>query len=302
MTAHGASGYASGMARSVLGFRYPKVKNERLAKALTRALLERGPVPVPYGEYELATKYGPLRVRSITPSSSGRGVWFHTAFENPDLAKEGGLFYLNEYSGKWNHLFEYVDDVPGSIAAFNRLLDSVEARDPRGRSSGRSGGRGSVRPGLFVTFRNHQGLIQRGVVERRADAKVHGPNAWHVQSHGVRWVLNKDDMLTTSTVAGRSGGQSDVDARNRATSDREIAEWLANPPEKALVYYSDDMRSVHNWMGVKMGDIVRVGKVTRRFGGKVQAVGVRGTNGVGYHGICNLTGGTYCKLRRVKSR
>jgi len=88
--------------------------------------------------------------------------------------------------------------------------------------------------------------------------------------------------------------------RNRETSKKEMAAWLSDPPEHAFVYYSEDMREVRNGMGVKMGDIVSRGKVARKLnGGRSQSIRVRGTNGVVYVGNCNLTGGTYCRLRRA---
>jgi hypothetical protein len=102
---------------------------------------------------------------------------------------------------------------------------------------------------------------------------------------------------------GRAAGSEGSDTpKNRETSEREIAAWLSSPPNEAMVYYSDDMRSVMNWMGVKMGDIVRRGPEVKRWnGGKTRSVQVHGTNGVDYHGICNMTGGTYCRLRRIAS-
>lgn len=102
---------------------------------------------------------------------------------------------------------------------------------------------------------------------------------------------------------GRSNGTDtsswDTPA-NRALSKKEIDTWLSDPPEHAFVYYSEDMREVRNWMGVKMGDIVARGKVARKLnGGRSQSIRVRGTNGVLYVGNCNLTGGTYCRLRKA---
>jgi len=102
---------------------------------------------------------------------------------------------------------------------------------------------------------------------------------------------------------GRSSGTTESSwdtPRNREASKKEMAAWLSDPPEHAFVYYSEDMREVRNWMGVKMGDIVAKGKVARKLnGGRSQSIRVRGTNGVVYVGNCNLTGGTYCRLRRA---
>lgn len=65
-----------------------------------------------------------------------------------------------------------------------------------GRASGRR--RPSIRAGMFVTFRNHGGAMQQGVVAGRADKKTFGAGAWNVDSYGTRWVLNKDDILSVS--------------------------------------------------------------------------------------------------------
>lgn len=102
---------------------------------------------------------------------------------------------------------------------------------------------------------------------------------------------------------GRASGTTESSwdtPRNREMSKKEIAAWLSDPPEHAFVYYSKDMREVRNWMGVKMGDIVAKGKVAWKLnGGRSQSIRVQGTNGMVYVGNCNLTGGTYCRLRRA---
>jgi len=101
-------------------------------------------------------------------------------------------------------------------------------------------------------------------------------------------------------AASKKGASAGSEERNRETSRKEIDAWMKSPPDRALVYYNDKLTEVSNWMGVKMGDIVHRGKVQSRWsGGRVQAIRVRGTNGASYHGVCNLTGGNYCRLRRM---
>lgn len=87
---------------------------------------------------------------------------------------------------------------------------------------------------------------------------------------------------------------------NKAKGKLEAYEFMRNPPDKLFAYYSNDMRRVTTFTGDKLGDIVWRGSVVRGFGGgKTQAIRVRGINGVMDHGRCNLTGGTYCRLRRM---
>ncbi len=89
---------------------------------------------------------------------------------------------------------------------------------------------------------------------------------------------------------------------NRAKEALAVHEFMRDKPEHVFAYYSNDMRTVQLWSKKStVGDIVWRGARHRRMGGEVQAIRVRGYNGVMYHGICNLTGGTYCRLRRMSS-
>lgn len=87
---------------------------------------------------------------------------------------------------------------------------------------------------------------------------------------------------------------------NRAKGKLEAYEFKHHPPDKFFAYY--DMRKlvVTTFTGDKLGHIVWVGATQRGFGGgKSQSIRVRGINGVMYAGRCNMTGGTYCNLRRM---
>lgn len=78
--------------------------------------------------------------------------------------------------------------------------------------------------------------------------------------------------------------------------------WLVDVPENAFLYYDKDMTHVTGWMGDVRGRIFWRGAVQRKLGGgRSQAIRVEGTNGTTYHGVANLTGGTYVRLRLVKS-
>jgi hypothetical protein len=87
---------------------------------------------------------------------------------------------------------------------------------------------------------------------------------------------------------------------NKALSKLEVYEFIHNPPDKVFAYYDKSMTKVTTWMGDKLGDIIWRGQQVQRWNyGRTQAIRVRGVNGVMYAGHCNLTGGTYCRLRRM---
>lgn len=78
--------------------------------------------------------------------------------------------------------------------------------------------------------------------------------------------------------------------------------WLVDVPEHAFLYYDPAMTQVTGFMGDARGRIVWKGAVQRKFGGgRSQAIRVEGTNGASYHGVANLTGGNYVRLRLVKA-
>jgi hypothetical protein len=55
------------------------------------------------------------------------------------------------------------------------------------------------------------------------------------------------------------------------------------------------------WVVATVGTMLG-SRLTKKWGGKRQNITVRGTNNVMYAGVCNLTGGTYCRLKRIKGR
>ncbi len=106
-----------------------------------------------------------------------------------------------------------------------------------------------------------------------------------------------EEYKAIATRAGISRAPS-----NRAREALAVHEFMRDKPEHVFAYYSDDMRTVQLWSKKStIGDISWRGAVQRRMGGKVQAIRVRGYNGVMYGGIANLSSGTYVRLRRLAS-
>jgi len=104
------------------------------------------------------------------------------------------------------------------------------------------------------------------------------------------------DRTIISAMAGHR------DTTNEEKSQIEDFEWRMYPPSRAFGYYDAAMTKITGFMGNVLGRIIWKGSVTRAFGGKRQNITIVGTNNVMYAGVCNLTGGTYCRLKRIKGR
>jgi hypothetical protein len=92
---------------------------------------------------------------------------------------------------------------------------------------------------------------------------------------------------------------------NRAMGKLELHRFMSSPPDHLFTYYKHEARvgeAITNWMGDVLGHVTYRGRETRPFGGRVVRIRMRGRNGVDYAGTCNLSSGTYCRLRRVQSR
>lgn len=90
---------------------------------------------------------------------------------------------------------------------------------------------------------------------------------------------------------------------NEERSALEVFEFLRDRPEKYFAYYTDDLTAVTTWMGDKLGDIVYRGpayKVGFWPGATMRRVRVVAITGDRYAGVCNISGGTYCRLKRMK--
>lgn len=101
------------------------------------------------------------------------------------------------------------------------------------------------------------------------------------------------------TQIERVAGEPAPTNEERALADQY--EWIVDVPERAFLYYDMDKAVVTGFMGDVRGEIVWRGVVQRRLGGKTQAIRVHATNGATYHGIANLTGGNYVRLRLAKA-
>ena len=131
-------------------------------------------------------------------------------------------------------------------------------------------------------------------IRRRIDAYEKARRAFDPRRFEKGGSYSSADVTAISKVAGVR------QPTNAELAALETYEWYTKPPAQAFVYYSDDMRAVTGFMGNRLGDITQRGQRTHRLGGETMAVHVRGTNGVEYVGICNLSGGNYCRLRRRK--
>ena len=92
---------------------------------------------------------------------------------------------------------------------------------------------------------------------------------------------------------------------NRAKSRLGIYEFMRDSPDKIFAYYRGDARVgdlITNGMGGQLGVIIHRGKESRPFGGKVVSIRMKAINGFTYAGRCNLSSGTYCRLKKVKGR
>lgn len=98
-----------------------------------------------------------------------------------------------------------------------------------------------------------------------------------------------------------------VDVRNRETSAREVAAWLANPPRKAFVYVKPYPNvpyqgNITTWPGEVLGRCSIGQKVYAGFGFHTyrRALTVYGTNGRTYHGWFYESSGDYARITMHK--
>jgi hypothetical protein len=107
---------------------------------------------------------------------------------------------------------------------------------------------------------------------------------------------SKKEWAIISAMAGTRG------TTYAETVQIEDYEWRMFPPSRYFAYYSRDMKKITGWAGNTLGRIIYKGPETRTFGGRRCNITVLGTNNVLYSGVCNLSGGTYCRLKRIKGR
>ena len=90
---------------------------------------------------------------------------------------------------------------------------------------------------------------------------------------------------------------------NKERSQREVSEWIADPPQAYFVYVRDinsDGRApvVTTWMGDVLGTITGWGATwTDNFGSVRRTIYVHGTNGVDYYGTYFKSAGDYARIK-----
>ena len=140
-------------------------------------------------------------------------------------------------------------------------------------------------------YGSEAGHVEHSRHRRRSPSKRHGRVRRDMPDRRAR-------VLRGALGAGRR-------VSNRAKSKLEVHEFMRSPPDELCAYYKDDARvgeAITNWMGETLGHVTKRGRETRPFGGKVVSIQMRGKNGVMYAGRCNLSSGTYCKLRRMRGK
>ncbi len=92
-----------------------------------------------------------------------------------------------------------------------------------------------------------------------------------------------------------------TDERNAETSRREVAEWLACPPDSYFLYVNEKKRQVTTWTGDTLGGYSLNGPSWRdNFGSERVPIYVYGTNGVRYHGTYYRSAGDYARITAYK--
>ena len=92
---------------------------------------------------------------------------------------------------------------------------------------------------------------------------------------------------------------------NEERGELEVFEFVRDRPDRYFAYYSDDWRELRAWPGQKLGDITYRGPIYRTgFGGAAQMrhIRARAITGDDYAGTCAVSGGTYCRLKKMKRR
>lgn len=108
----------------------------------------------------------------------------------------------------------------------------------------------------------------------------------------------------------------ETEAKNKETSRKEVAEWLANPPQSYFAYVKERENTerigcsvstairgeLTTWMGDKLGAVYGGIPYRDNFGSYRVSIDVVGTNGVLYHGTYYRSSGSYCRIRAYKNQ
>ena len=92
---------------------------------------------------------------------------------------------------------------------------------------------------------------------------------------------------------------------NEELGELEFFNFMTQRPETIFAYYEGDARvgqEIRTWPGQKIGVVVWRGTETRPMGGRSVSIRMQGLNGFLYAGRCNLSSGSYCRLRKMSGR
>lgn len=92
---------------------------------------------------------------------------------------------------------------------------------------------------------------------------------------------------------------------NDELGELEFYNFMTKAPDAIFAYYKHDARvgeEISNFPGKVLGAIVWRGQETRPLGGRMVSIRMRGVNGFMYAGKCNLSSGTYCRLRKMSGK
>jgi hypothetical protein len=94
-----------------------------------------------------------------------------------------------------------------------------------------------------------------------------------------------------------------ADVTNDERAQVELYEFVHKPPDRYFAYYNKGLTEITGWTGLKLGDIVWKGYPYKdNLGGQRVNIRVRAINGLTYSGTCNMSSGTYCRLKAMKGR
>lgn len=232
-----------------------------------------------------------------TTASSGVCRTCQSKLFHARKAVDEGKVLLDQAGGAWwvwdrkgNVLVVGKDSKQAAIRAL--AFGDPDAEDGRDRSTRRSS----------MVGRDNGDLISKGRAEsirariRRFEQERERHDPKRFQRGGSY------EPAEYAAIARRAGVRRPT---NEELGRLERRDFMTNPPEHLFAYYgknADVGEEISTWAGNKLGIIVERGKISHPFSGsgKVVHVVARGYNGHLYSGRCNLSSGTYCRLRRGK--
>lgn len=130
----------------------------------------------------------------------------------------------------------------------------------------------------MLTATAYQGLKRKLAIYRKWSRQYRKPNGWTVIP---------------------AGAKPPVHLTNNDRSEVEVYEFVNDPPERYLLYISEENRVASTWTGQPLGE-VEFGRTWRdNFGGLRRAVRVKAINGATYSGTYFKSSGDYATVKRV---